>query len=239
MDENEFNKIIKDDLKKVNLTFNKQQISQLYEYMHILLEWNKNINLTRITNPQECIKKHFIDSLSVVKYINKKDKIIDVGTGAGFPGVPIKIAMPDTDIVLLDTINKKIKFLDVVIKKLELKYIKTIHGRAEDYGRDNKYREKYDIAIARAVAPLNILIEYVIPFIKVGGMCLCMKGTNITNELQTSQKAMKLLGAEIIGIEEFLIPNTDIKRSILTLRKKEHTNKEYPRKAGIPKKYPL
>ena len=239
MDIKEFEQIMTENLKQLNIELSDTQIKQFYNYMNILIEWNKVMNLTGITEPKEIIIKHFIDSLTVLNKIDKQSKIIDVGTGAGFPGIPIKIAFPEIEVVLLDSLNKRIKFLEEVIEKLQLKNIKTIHGRAEDYGKDKNYREKYDIAIARAVAPLNILLEYLMPFVKVNGKCICMKGSNVEEEIKNSSNAVKVLGGEIVIKEEFYIPNTDIKRSIIEIKKSKTTSNVYPRKSGTPTKAPL
>lgn len=239
MDIKEFEQIMTENLKQLNIELSDVQIEQFFKYMNILIEWNKVMNLTGITEPKEVIIKHFIDSLTVLNKIDKQSKIIDVGTGAGFPGIPIKIAFPKTEVVLLDSLNKRINFLNEVIEKLQLKNIKTIHGRAEDYGKDKMYREKYDIAIARAVAPLNILLEYLMPFVKVNGKCICMKGSNSEEEIKNSNNAVKILGGKILSKEEFFIPNTDIKRSIIEVRKIKNTSNTYPRKAGTPTKNPL
>jgi len=239
MDIKEFEQIMTENLKQLNIQLSDLQLEQFFKYMNILIEWNKVMNLTGITEPKEVIIKHFIDSLTVLNKIDKQSKIIDVGTGAGFPGIPIKIAFPDTEVVLLDSLNKRINFLNEVIEKLELRNIKTIHGRAEDYGKDKIYREKYDIAIARAVAPLNILLEYLMPFVKVNGKCICMKGSNSEEEIKNSNKAVKVLGGKMLSKEEFFIPNTDIKRSIIEIEKIKNTSNIYPRKAGTPTKNPL
>lgn len=235
----EFNEIMKKYLEELNIELSEIQLNQFYKYMNILIEWNKVMNLTGITDPEEIIIKHFIDSLTVLDKVNKKDSIIDVGTGAGFPGIPIKIAFPETKVVLLDSLNKRIKFLNEVIEQLQLKDVETIHGRAEDYGKDRKHREKYDIAIARAVAPLNILLEYLMPFVKVNGKVLCMKASNSEEEIKNSKNAVKVLGGELFDTEEFCIPNTEIKRKIIQVNKVNETNKRYPRKAGTPSKEPL
>lgn len=239
MDIKEFEQIMTENLKQLDIELSNVQIEQFYNYMNILIEWNKVMNLTGITEPKEVIIKHFIDSLTVLNKIHKQSKIIDVGTGAGFPGIPIKIAFPETEVVLLDSLNKRINFLTEVIEKLQLKNIKTIHGRAEDYGKDKIYREKYDIAIARAVAPLNILLEYLMPFVKVNGKCICMKGSNSEEEIKNSNNAIKVLGGRMLSKEEFFIPNTDIKRSIIEIKKIKNTSNTYPRKAGTPTKNPL
>ena len=196
MELKEFKNIMKNKTELLNIELSDIQLEQFYQYMNILIEWNKVMNLTGITDPEEIITKHFIDSLTVLNKINKNNKIIDVGTGAGFPGIPIKIAFPETEIILLDSLNKRIKFLNEVIIKLNLKNIKTIHGRAEDYGKDKKHREIYDISIARAVAPLNVLLEYLMPFVKIGGKSLCMKGSNSEQEINLSKMAIKKLGGE-------------------------------------------
>ena len=239
MEEKEFKRRMADNLKELKIELSDLQLKQFYEYMNILIEWNKFMNLTSITKPEEIITKHFIDSLTVLDKIDEESTIIDIGTGAGFPGIPIKIALPRTKIVLLDSLNKRIKFLDTVIDKLQLKNIETLHGRAEDYGRDKRYREKYDVATARAVAPLNILLEYLIPFVKKGGRCLCMKGLNNEEEISKSANAIEELGGELVETEEFCIPNTELKRKIIQVNKIKETNNKYPRKAGTPSKEPL
>lgn len=239
MDFKEFEKEIKYYLKELNIDLSEEQITQFFDYMNLLIEWNNVMNLTGITEPKEIILKHFIDSLTVLDKISKTSKIIDVGTGAGFPGVPIKIACPETKVVLLDSLNKRINFLNEVINKLNLKNIQTIHGRAEDLGKDKNYREKFDIAIARAVAPLNILLEYLMPFVKIGGNSICMKGSNSTEEITNSKNAIKILEGEIVNSTEFTIPKTEIKRTIIEIKKKKAVSNRFPRKAGTPSKKPL
>lgn len=239
MEKEDFKRIMIENLKEINIYLSDFQLEQFYNYMNILIEWNKFMNLTGITDPKEIIIKHFIDSLTVLDKIDRNNTIIDVGTGAGFPGIPIKIASPDTEVVLLDSLSKRVNFLNEVIKKLQLKGIKTIHGRAEDYGRNKNHREKYDVAIARAVAPLNILLEYLMPFVRVKGKCLCMKGANSEEEISLSKRAIEKLGGKLIYTEEFLIPNTDMKRKIVEIEKIKNTEEKYPRKAGIPSKEPL
>ena len=239
MDKIKFKETMQYYLKELDIELSNKQIEQFYNYMNLLIEWNKTMNLTSIVDPNEIIIKHFIDSLTILESIEKNDTIIDVGTGAGFPGVPIKIAYPETKIVLLDSLNKRITFLNEIINKLELENIQTVHGRAEDFGRDINYREKYDIAIARAVAPLNILLEYLSPFARINGRCICMKGSNCTDEIENSKNALKVLGVEIKEVKNFVIPNTDIKRTIIDVIKKKVLSKTYPRKAGTPSKKPL
>lgn len=233
------NELVK-GLNKLNIGYTSDQIKMTDIFYSMLIEKNKVMNLTRITEIDDFYVKHVLDSLSIYEYTELKNKrILDVGTGAGFPGIPIKIALPETKIILLDSLNKRVKFLDEVINKLELKEIKTIHGRAEDLGRDKNYREKYDVAIARAVAPLNILLEYIIPFVKVDGKCFAMKGSNAEDEIRNSQNAINTLNGVIINNYEFFIPKTDIKRSIIEIEKTKILSNIYPRKAGIPNKKPL
>ena len=235
----EFEKIMQINLKELNIDLSKGQIKQFYDYMNLLIEWNKVMNLTGIVEPKEIILKHFIDSLTVLEKINKEDTVIDVGTGAGFPGIPIKIAFPETKITLLDSLNKRINFLNEVINRLELTGIETIHGRAEDFGANVDYREKYDTAIARAVAPLNILLEYLMPFVKIKGKCLCMKAVNTDEEIENSSNAIKILKGKVIDNKKFVIPNTDINRAIIEIEKIGPISNMYPRKAGMPSKNPL
>lgn len=239
MEKKEFNEIMINDLKKLNIKLSEIQLDQFYKYMNILIEWNKVMNLTGITNPYEIIKKHFIDSLTILKSIDVTSKVIDVGTGAGFPGIPVKIVYPNTEVVLIDSLNKRINFLKEIIEKLKLEKIKTIHGRAEEYGRDKNHREKYDIAIARAVAPLNVLLEYLMPFVKVNGKCICMKSANVEQEVKNSLNAIRVLGGDEINCKELIIPDTDIKRKIIEIKKSKNTDIKYPRKAGTPSKSPL
>ncbi len=239
MDIKEFEEVMNKYLNKINIELSKEQISKFYEYMSMLIEWNKVVNLTAITEPKDIILKHFIDSLTVLNSIDKEAQIIDVGTGAGFPGIPIKIAYPDTKVVLMDSLNKRINFLNEIINKLELKDIKAIHGRAEDVGRQKEHREKYDVATARAVAPLNVLLEYLMPFVKVNGKCICMKGANIDIELEQSKNAIKLLGGELENKLEFNLADTDNSRCIIKINKIKGLSNVYPRKAGTPSKKPL
>ena len=225
-------------LKKCpDLTDEMQQ--QFEDYMNLLLEWNEKINLTAITEQDDIILKHFVDSLTINKYIEQGKSVIDMGTGAGFPGVPLKIARKDLKITLVDSLNKRIKFLDEVIEKLKLEKIETLHFRAEEFGQNKKYRESFDIATSRAVANLSTLAEYLLPLVKVGGKCLCMKGSEIKEELEKSKRAIQILGGEIENIEEFTLPESDIKRAIITIKKVKLTPNKYPRKPGTPAKDPL
>ena len=239
MELEEFTKIFNNYLEKLNLTLTEEQIEKFYNYMNLLIEWNKKINLTAIVEPKDIILKHFIDSLTIVKYIKEGETIIDVGTGAGFPGIPLKIAREDLKITLADSLNKRINFLNEVINKLDLKNIETIHTRAEELGKNKKYREKFDIATSRAVANMSTLSEYLIPFIKVKGRCICMKSSDIDTELENAKKAINILGCKIESKDKFDLPNSDLGRSVIILRKVKNTPSKFPRKAGTPAKEPI
>lgn len=225
--------------KIIKIEFDEKQIKQFYEYMLLLIEWNEKINLTAITDPEEIILKHFIDSLTINKYINENKTIADIGTGAGFPGIPLKIYRSDLKITLVDSLNKRINFLNEVITKLNLKDINTVHSRVEDFGKNKEYREKYDYVTARAVANLATLSEYLIPICKINGKCICMKGSEIKEELDSSKTAINILGGKINNVEEFNLPKSDISRNIIIINKIKNTPNKYPRKAGIPAKEPL
>ena len=235
----EFSNEFVNQAKKMNIEINDNQIKKFYEYMNLLIEWNDKINLTAITEPKEVIVKHFIDSILAAKYIKDNSSIIDVGTGAGFPGIPLKIFNDSYKITLLDSLNKRTIFLQEVIDKLGLENMEVVHGRAEDYAQDKKYREMYDYAISRAVAPLNILLEYLVPYTRIDGSVIAMKGSNAEQELIEAKNAINKLGAEVSEKSVVQLPDDSGERYILVLGKKEHTNKTYPRKAGTPKKNPL
>lgn len=224
---------------KIDIELNEKQKDQFYEYMKLLLEWNEKINLTAITEPEEVILKHFIDSITISKYIKENAYIADIGTGAGFPGIPLKIIREDVKIVLVDSLNKRINFLNEVITKLNLQKIKTVHSRAEDFGINKEYREKFDIVTSRAVANLSTLSEYLIPLSKVNGKCLCMKGPDIEEEINAGKNAIKILGGTVTNVHKFNLPNSDIGRTVVEIEKISHTDKKYPRKAGVPSKNPL
>ncbi len=239
MEKDEFFYKLQNQAQKIDINLTNKQLNEFYTYMNLLIEWNKNINLTAITEPEEIIKKHFIDSLTISKNIKKDSSIIDVGTGAGFPGIPLKIVREDINVVLLDALNKRLNFLNEVIKENKLENIETVHFRAEEVGKNKIYREKYDVATSRAVAQLNILAEYLLPLVKVGGKCIGMKGSNVEEELKNSKKAINLLGGEIEKIEEFILPDSDIKRNVIIIKKVNSTPVKYPRKPGIPTKEPI
>ena len=227
------------NVDKLGITLSEIQLKQFYNYMNLLIEWNKKINLTAITEPDEIILKHFVDSLTISKYIPDGTKLVDVGTGAGFPGIPLKIYRQDIEITLLDSLQKRINFLDEVIRELNLEKIETLHSRAEDFGKDKKYREKFDISTSRAVANLATLSEYLLPLVKIGGKVISMKGSLIEEELENSKNAIKILGGKIERVDEFDLPNSDISRNIVLIDKIKETPNKYPRKAGEPSKKPL
>ena len=230
--------ILKENAKKLNIELSDEKIKKFILYKNLLKEWNEKINLTAITDDYEIIIKHFIDSLTIEKYIPQGAKIIDVGTGAGFPGLPLKIVRDDLEVTLLDSLNKRINFLDEVIEKCGLTQIETIHGRAEDVASNAQYREKFDIATARAVANIATLSEYCCPFVKVGGSFLCMKA-DAEDEIKNSQKAIKTFGMEIEKIEKMILEPVNAERTIIIYKKNKTTPKTYPRKAGIPSKKPI
>ncbi len=239
MEKKEFSELLKNGMKKLEIEITEKQIEQFYLYMKLLLEWNEKINLTAIVEPKEVIQKHFIDSATIIKHLTKAKKIIDIGTGAGFPGIPVKIIKPEIEVVLLDSLNKRIMFLEELILKLELKNIKSIHSRAEEAGKNKDYREKFDVVVSRAVANMSTLSEYTIPFIKIGGKGIYLKGSEIDEELEQSKKAINVLGGKIEKIENFTLPDSDIKRNNVIIRKTRTTGGKYPRKPGIAKKEPI
>lgn len=222
----------------LGIDLNKIQIEKFLRYKDLLVEKNKYVNLTAITEDREIILKHFVDSLTINKYLEDKAKIIDVGTGAGFPGIPIKILREDVDVTLLDSLNKRVNFLNEVIADLDLKQIGTVHGRAEDVAHKAEYREKFDTVTARAVANLATLSELCLPFIKQGGKFICMKGSSI-EEINEARTALEVLGGEVVSVDKFLLPSSDMERNIVVIKKIKPTPNKYPRKAGTPAKEPI
>lgn len=225
----------------IGYDLSNQQINQFNQFYEMLIDKNKVMNLTAITEYDEVVLKHFIDSIVIYKKISddKVKSIIDVGTGAGFPGIPLKILFPDIRLTLLDSLNKRILFLNEVINKLGLKDIDCIHGRAEDIGHLPEYREQYDLSVSRAVANLSSLSEYCIPFVRVGGKFISYKSGNIEEELKDAKSAIQLLGSKIDDVEKYTLPNSDMQRSLVVIRKVKTLSKKYPRKAGMPTKQPL
>ena len=233
--------ILEQKLGELGIKQDQNQLERFHKFYQLLIEWNKVMNLTGITEYEDVVEKHFVDSLSIIKAIDlsRIHTVIDVGTGAGFPGIPLKIAFPHLRVVLLDSLNKRIKFLDEVIFQLGLTEICTIHGRAEEYARKEEYREQFDLCVSRAVANLSTLSEYCLPYIQVGGMFIPYKSGEIDDEVEQSKKAVRILGGNIKDIMKFELPGTDIHRSFVLIHKEQHTQKKYPRKAGIPAKEPL
>lgn len=234
-----FEKEMKEKAEKLSIKLNEKQIERFYKYLLELLDWNTKINLTAITEEKEVIVKHFMDSLTINKYIPEKAKVIDVGTGAGFPGIPIKIIREDVEVLLIDSLNKRINFLNNIIQDLELDKIEAVHGRAEEFAKNKDFREKFDIVTSRAVANMSVLSEYLLPFAKVGGKCVIMKGSEIEEELSQAGKAIDLLGGKKVTLDSFELLDAGIKRNIVVLDKIKSTPKSYPRKAGTPAKNPI
>ena len=239
MEINEFGAKMKDFCQKIDVEITDEQISKFYKYMELLVDWNNKMNLTAITEPNDIILKHFIDSITIENSIKNDSKVIDVGTGAGFPGIPLSIIRNDLKISLMDSLNKRINFLDEVIKENCLNNVDTIHSRADELGRNKDYREQFDVATSRAVASLDVLLEYMLPFVKVGGYCICMKGSNIDEELENSKKALTLLNGKIENIIKFELPESDYGRNIIVVKKTASTPGRYPRKPGTPSKEPI
>lgn len=235
---------LEEGANNISVPLKGENIVAFARYAELLREWNKVMNLTNIVDDNGIALRHFIDSLTIVNLVekemskNRNTSLIDVGTGAGFPGIPLKIVIPDLEVTLLDSLNKRLNFLNTVVNELGLQKVKTVHARAEDGGSDMKHREKYDIATARAVASLPTLAEYCMPFVKVGGCFIAMK-SHADEEIEVASKAIKILGGKIESIEEFCLPNTDIKRTVIVVRKISKTPSKYPRQAGKPSKEPL
>lgn len=228
---------------ELGIHLTEEQEQQFTDYYHLLIEWNQKVNLTGITEYDDVIKKHFLDSLCLVNLSgfdqSKIKKIVDVGTGAGFPGIPLKIIFSDLEVTLLDSLNKRIKFLEALTEKLGLKNVQAIHGRAEDFGRDPAYREKFDLCVSRAVANLSVLAEYCMPLVRVGGSFVAYKSGKIQEELESSQNAIRLLGGKIQEKVNFHVPESDMARTLISIKKVKNTSKKYPRKSGVPGKLPL
>lgn len=237
----ELKDILKDGSKEMNVEITDYQVDQLIKYKDILLEWNQKMNLTAIEEEKEVMIKHFLDSLSCIqtKYLKTEGRMIDVGTGAGFPGVPLKIALPNIELTLLDSLKKRIGFLEEVCRETNLINVEFLHGRAEDFGQNKAHREKYDYAVSRAVAALNVLVEYCLPFVKVGGYFICQKGPGLIEELPEAKNAIKILGGEVVDQIVIDLPFSDITHHILVIKKIKQTPIKYPRKAGKPSKEPI
>lgn len=228
-------------LKEIGIDPSGDAVEKLFKYKDILLEWNERINLTAIVEEKEIYIKHFLDSATCVStgYLKAGMSAIDVGTGAGFPGIPVKLLMSEIDLTLLDSLNKRISYLKDACSRLDISNVELVHSRAEEAGARALYREKYDIALSRAVAPMNILMEYCLPFVKVNGYFLCQKGPNCEDELKEAQRAIKTLGGEVAEVKSFMLPFSDIKHYIIVVAKKQNIPSKYPRKPGKPASDPI
>lgn len=232
---------LKEDALLFGIRLNERQLLQFQKYYEMLIEWNEKINLTAITDFDEVLKKHFLDSISIGRLLNQDESvsILDIGTGAGFPGIPIKIAFPGVKVTLLDSLNKRINFLNEVIQELELDNICALHGRAEDFAKKKEMREQFDFCVSRAVANLSSLSEFCLPYVKVGGSFISYKSEKAKEELETAQNAISILGGNNVKTDEFFLPGTDFKRIFIIIEKTKETPTKYPRKAGTPIKQPL
>ena len=241
MEKKEFNKYLEEELKKIDISINDIKKEKLYCYMKELLEWNEKINLTAIKDEKDFVVKHFVDSLSIVNYINyDKDSsinIIDVGTGGGFPGIPLRIYYDNAKITLLDSVNKKLKVIQSITEKYKINNVEFVHGRAEEIGKDLKHRENYNLVVSRAVANLTTLVEYLIPLCSLNDVIVCMKGPDAEEELKNAKNAIKLLGGKVETINQFKIGGEE--RNLIIIRKVFKTPKNYPRDNGIPLKKPI
>ena len=225
----------------MGVELNDTQVQQFIKYHEILVEWNSFMNLTGITEYEEVVQKHFVDSLALCKAVDvsKAESLIDIGTGAGFPGIPLKIAYPHLKVTLLDSLQKRIKFLNEVAAQLGLQDVETIHGRAEDFAKPSMKRESYDLCVSRAVANLASLSEYCLPYVNLGGYFIPYKSGKVEEELETSKKAVFLLGGKIEEEVKFYLPDSDISRSLIKIKKVTATPKKYPRKSGMATKEPI
>lgn len=231
------------DLEELGILLTNEQKEQFMKYYELLVEWNSFMNLTAITEFDEVLKKHFVDSVSLIKAYpeiqTKKLQLIDVGTGAGFPGIPLKIVFPQLKITLLDSLNKRVSFLNEVISKLGLTQIEAIHGRAEDFAKVGQLREIFDLCVSRAVANLSTLSEYCLPFVKTGGFFISYKSEKVIEEMKAANHAIQVLGGVVEKQVEFKLPSSDIYRNLFVIKKTNQTPKKYPRKAGLPAKEPI
>ena len=239
MEKEKFIEKMQEKSNVLGIRFSVEQTEQFFEYMNLLIEWNEKMNLTAIIEPEEIILKHFIDSITILKEIPDGSKLVDVGTGAGFPGIPLSIMNSTLKITLVDSLNKRLIFLQEVISKLQLQNVEIVHARAEEFGQNKKYRESFDIATSRAVANLSTLSEYLIPLVKLGGKTINMKAANAKEEINEAQKAIDTLGGTIEKVEEFSLPQSDIGRTVIIIKKDKKTPIKYPRKPGTPSKEPI
>lgn len=238
MDFKEFEKLFIEECDKNNISIENINIEKFYNYMLGIIDWNDKINVTAITDEKEFLVKHFIDSLTISRFIEDGKRLIDIGTGAGFPGIPLKIAYPNMEVTLIDSVNKKLNVIREVSNSIKLDKLEIIHSRAEDLANNSKYREQYDYVTTRAVSNLSTIAEYMIPFLKIGGKAICMKGPNYEEELKDAEKAISILGGKIEKVENLLISN-EIERNIIIISKIKSTPNKYPRGQGKPLKEPI
>ena len=231
--------LLLDGAKELGINLTETQLNQFIMYKSLLQEWNEKMNLTAIIEPEEIILKHFIDSITILKQIKDGETLVDVGTGAGFPGIPLSIMNSTLKITLVDSLNKRLIFLQEVINQLNLENVEIVHARAEEFGQNKKYREKFDIATSRAVANLSTLSEYLIPLVKIDGKVISMKASAAQEEINEAKNAIKILGGKIEKIDEFNLPQSDIGRTVIVMKKEKKTPSKYPRKPGIPSKEPI
>ncbi|MCK4260488.1 MAG: 16S rRNA (guanine(527)-N(7))-methyltransferase RsmG [Halanaerobiales bacterium] len=243
MEVNDNREILISGINELGVQIDSNQLDSFDKFMFLMLEWNEKINLTAITDSKSILVKHFMDSITPLLFINKYNldfsSILDMGTGAGFPGIPLKIILPDTSLVLVDSLKKRINYLEVIIDELNLENVSTVHGRAEEVGQDQTLRQNSTIVLSRAVASMKVLAEYCLPLVKVGGYFLAFKGPGVKEELNDAKNAFKILGGEIIGVENLQLPLINDPRTLVFVKKIKATPNKYPRRPGIPKKAPL
>ena len=231
----------KNGLQQLHIELSEKQMEQFLQYYEMLVEKNKVMNLTAITEFDEVVEKHFLDSVSLTKQMDLHQplKVLDLGTGAGFPGIPLKIVFPELEITLMDSLNKRVLFLQDVISSLQLQDFAAVHGRAEEAARNKKYREGFDLCVSRAVANISTLSEYCLPFVKIGGSFISYKSSTIEDELEDGKKGIVILGGKVKDVYKFTLPDSELQRSFVVIQKEKKTPKAYPRKAGTPSKDPL
>lgn len=234
----EFKKIFLEEINKNSLDVTDKQIEQFYNYMIGIIDWNTKINVTAITEEKMFIVKHFIDSLTINKYVNTANSLIDIGTGAGFPGIPLKIMNENMKVTLIDSVNKKLNVIRDLSSKIDLKNLEIIHTRAEDLAQNKDYREKYDVATTRAVSNMSTILEYMLPFVKLNGLAICMKGPNFKEELENAKKAIEILGGKVESIESLNV-GEELERNIIVIKKVKNTPNKYPRGQSKPLKEPI